>query len=82
MFRAFHGPVVIVKVFEDNVFSLALLEYKDYEWKVLVVDGGGSIRCALLGGNFLRQSVTLYVVPNQVSKLAHEVHPFKEFTVL
>jgi hypothetical protein len=29
-----------------------------------------------------RQSATLYVVPNQVSKLAHEVHPFKECTVL
>ena len=53
LFRAFHGPVVIVKVFEDNVLVWALLEYKDYEWKVLVVDGGGSIRCALLGGNFM-----------------------------
>ncbi|CAO2828355.1 unnamed protein product [Amaranthus hypochondriacus] len=49
--RAFHGPIVTVKVFEDNVLVRALLECKDYEGKVLVVDGGGSIRCALLGGN-------------------------------
>lgn len=51
--RAFHGPIVTVKVFEDNVLVRQLLETAaaEYRGKVLVVDGGGSRRCALLGGN-------------------------------
>lgn len=51
--RAFHGPIVTVKVFEDNVLVRQLLEAAtaEYRGKVLVVDGGGSRRCALLGGN-------------------------------
>nr|BAJ90906.1 predicted protein [Hordeum vulgare subsp. vulgare] len=48
--RLFAGPVVTVKVFEDNVLVRALLEEKG-EGRVLVVDGGGSLRRALLGGN-------------------------------
>lgn len=47
---AFHGQVVTVKVFEDNVLVKAQLE-TDGRGKVLVVDGGGSMRCALLGDN-------------------------------
>ena len=48
--RAFSGPVVTLKVFEDNVLVRALLETKG-EGRVLVIDGGGSMRCALVGGN-------------------------------
>ncbi|CAN5252224.1 ribonuclease E activity regulator RraA [soil metagenome] len=48
--QAFHGEVVTVKVFEDNVLVKAQLE-TDGRGKVLVVDGGGSVRCALLGDN-------------------------------
>jgi len=48
--RLFAGPVVTVKVFEDNVLVRGLLEEKG-EGRVLVVDGGGSLRRALLGGN-------------------------------
>ncbi|XP_020234013.1 putative 4-hydroxy-4-methyl-2-oxoglutarate aldolase 3 isoform X1 [Cajanus cajan] len=47
---AFSGPIVTVKVFEDNVLVREILETKG-EGRVLVVDGGGSLRCALLGGN-------------------------------
>lgn len=46
----FHGEIVTVKVFEDNVLVKAQLE-TDGRGKVLVVDGGGSTRCALLGDN-------------------------------
>uniref|UniRef100_A0A5B7BYU5 4-hydroxy-4-methyl-2-oxoglutarate aldolase n=1 Tax=Davidia involucrata TaxID=16924 RepID=A0A5B7BYU5_DAVIN len=48
--RAFSGPIVTLKVFEDNVFVRELLETKG-EGRVLVIDGGGSMRCALVGGN-------------------------------
>jgi regulator of ribonuclease activity A len=47
---AFHGPVTTLKVFEDNALVRAALEAPG-EGRVLVVDGGGSRRCALVGGN-------------------------------
>ena len=46
----FSGPVVTVKCFEDNSLVKALLESPG-EGRVLVVDGGGSLRRALVGGN-------------------------------
>ena len=46
--RAFAGPMATVKVFEDNVLVRARLETPG-QGRVLVVDGGGSRRCALLG---------------------------------
>jgi regulator of ribonuclease activity A len=45
---AFSGPVATVRVFEDNVFVRRALE-EPGQGRVLVVDGGGSLRCALLG---------------------------------
>jgi regulator of ribonuclease activity A len=47
--RAFHGPIATVKVFEDNALVRATLETPG-AGRVLVVDGGGSMRCALVGG--------------------------------
>ena len=46
---AFHGPAKTLKVFEDNAQVRATLETPG-EGRVLVVDGGGSQRCALVGG--------------------------------
>jgi regulator of ribonuclease activity A len=46
----FAGPIATVKVFEDNVLIREVLEQPG-AGRVLVVDGGGSHRCALLGGN-------------------------------
>ncbi|MEZ4629124.1 MAG: ribonuclease E activity regulator RraA [Deinococcales bacterium] len=48
--HGFFGPIRTVKCFEDNSLVKAALE--DIEvGEVLVVDGGGSSRCALLGDN-------------------------------
>jgi regulator of ribonuclease activity A len=47
--RAFFGSVVTLKVFEDNTAVRATLELPG-QGRVLVVDGGGSMRCALVGG--------------------------------
>ena len=47
---AFSGTAVTVKCFEDNTSVKALLEGPG-EGRVLVVDGAGSLRRALLGGN-------------------------------
>ena len=55
MFRAygaettFSGPVETLKVFEDNALVRQVLETAG-DGRVLVVDGGASLRCALLGG--------------------------------
>ncbi|MEL6771398.1 MAG: ribonuclease E activity regulator RraA [Bacteroidota bacterium] len=47
---AFHGAIETVKVFEDNVLVKQALGQPG-RGRVLVVDGGGSRRCALCGGN-------------------------------
>ena len=54
----FQGPVVTVKCFEDNSLVKAAVDSPGFDEtpagrvaKVLVVDGGGSLRRALLGGN-------------------------------
>lgn len=44
----FHGEVVTIKCHEDNSLVKDTLG-KDGWGKVLVVDGGGSLKCALLG---------------------------------
>ena len=46
----FAGPVFTVKCFEDNTPVKAAVESAG-QGRVLVVDGGGSLRRALLGGN-------------------------------
>lgn len=48
--KTFYGPIHTVKVFEDNVLVKKALQEVP-EKSVLVVDGGGSMRCALLGDN-------------------------------
>ena len=48
--RAFAGQAFTLKVFEDNALVRAALETPG-QGRVLVVDGGGSVRSALVGGN-------------------------------
>lgn len=48
--RRFSGPVVTLKTFEDNALVRQALEGPG-NGAVLVIDGGGSLRCALVGGN-------------------------------
>lgn len=45
---SFGGQIETVKVFEDNVLVKERL-CQNGQGKVLVVDGGGSLRCALVG---------------------------------
>lgn len=47
---AFAGPASTVKCYEDNTLVKAAVDSPG-EGRVLVVDGGGSLRRALLGGN-------------------------------
>jgi regulator of ribonuclease activity A len=48
--KAFAGPVSTVKCHEDNTSVKAAVESPGHG-RVLVVDGGGSLRHALVGGN-------------------------------
>ena len=48
--RSFSGPVSTVRCFEDNSRVKEAVQSPG-EGRVLVVDGGGSQRCALFGGN-------------------------------
>ena len=54
---SFYGSLITVKVFEDNVLVREVLETNG-QGRVLVVDGGGSTRCALVG--------------DRLAQLAHE----------
>ncbi|MDF9392016.1 MULTISPECIES: ribonuclease E activity regulator RraA [Methylococcus] len=49
----FHGRITTLKVFEDNVLIRETVAQKA-DGRVLVIDGGASHRCALLGGNLAR----------------------------
>jgi regulator of ribonuclease activity A len=46
----FAGPIATLRVFEDNALVRQALEMPG-GGRVLVVDGGGSLRTALVGGN-------------------------------
>ncbi|HEX9074954.1 MAG TPA: ribonuclease E activity regulator RraA, partial [Anaerolineae bacterium] len=45
----FAGEIATVQVYEDNILVRRTLE-EPGQGRVLVVDGGGSLRCALVGG--------------------------------
>src|SRR5829696_6761398 len=45
----FSGPIETLNVFEDNALVRQVLETEG-KGRVLVIDGGGSLRCALVGG--------------------------------
>lgn len=45
----FHGQIVTIKCHEDNTLVGDTLRNENGKGKVLVIDGGGSLRCALVG---------------------------------
>jgi regulator of ribonuclease activity A len=45
---AFHGPIATLKIFEDNGLVRKTLDTPG-NGRVLVIDAGGSLRCAVLG---------------------------------
>lgn len=49
----FHGPAKTLLTFEDNTKLRAAVEQAG-NGQVLVVDGGGSMNCALFGGNLAK----------------------------
>ena len=49
----FHGPAKTLVTFDDNTKVRAAVEMAG-EGRVLVVDGGGSMNCALFGGNLAK----------------------------
>ena len=53
----FSGPITTLKVFEDNTLIKQAVEGPG-EGRVLVVDGGGSPRCGLVGGNLAVSAAT------------------------
>jgi regulator of ribonuclease activity A len=54
---AFAGRIETVRVQEDNALVRKILE-SEGEGRVLVVDGGGSRRCALVGGRLAALAAT------------------------
>lgn len=54
--RTFHGPVATLKCFEDNSLVRDQLAQPG-GGRVLVVDAGGSLRCAMLGDRLAQLAV-------------------------
>ena len=54
--KNFNGEIVTVKCFEKNPLVKQMLS-NDGTGKVLVVDGGGSLNCALLGDNLAAMGI-------------------------
>ena len=54
---AFHGPITTLKLFEDNSLVRKTVEQPG-SGRVLVIDGGGSLRCALVGDQLAQLAVT------------------------
>lgn len=52
----FYGPVSTVRCFEDNSLVRPALE-EDGAGRVLVIDGGGSVRCALVGDKLAQLAI-------------------------
>ena len=55
--QSFYGEIVTLKIFEDNSFVRKILEING-KGKILVVDGGASIRCALVGDKLAELAIT------------------------
>ena len=55
--RTFSGTIATVRCFEDNVLLKRLVE-EPGEGRVLVVDGGGSLNCALAGDRVVGAAVS------------------------
>ncbi|WP_216828155.1 ribonuclease E activity regulator RraA [Alkalihalobacterium elongatum] len=55
--KTFEGPICTVRVFEDNVLVKKALQEVP-EGSVLVVDGGASKKCALMGDNLAEIAVS------------------------
>ena len=49
------GAVATLKVFEDNTLVRSALKTPGRD-RVLVVDGGGSMRCGMVGGNLVKMA--------------------------
>ncbi len=54
--RSFHGRIATLKCFEDNSLVSKFLG-RPGEGRVLVVDAGGSLRCAMLGDQLAQKAV-------------------------
>jgi len=47
--KCFYGQITTIKCHEDNTLVGEVLRNENGKGKVLVIDGGGSLRCALVG---------------------------------
>lgn len=52
--RIFSGPIRTVRCFEDNGLLKKIMR-EEGNGQVLVVDGGGTLRCAMMGGNMAQE---------------------------
>ncbi len=81
--KRFSGVAVTVRCFEDNSFVKRALRTmsKDGERKVMVIDGGGSTNCALLGGNLAKLAVEKGFTGIIVNGMVRDVHEIEDLDI-
>lgn len=75
--QCFYGPMATLKVLDDNVLVKKALETLP-AGTVLVVDGGGSTRCALLGDNLAAIAATRQLAGIIINGCVRDVVELKE----
>ena len=68
---AFGGPIATLKIFEDNSFVRRAVENPG-DGRVLVIDGGASMRCALVGDQLAELAVNVLRTKSEMVVRVHE----------
>ena len=78
--KIFEGPVLTLKAFEDNTLVRATLETPG-DGRVLVVDSGGSMRCAMVGDQLAELGVKNNWAGIVVYGCIRDVGPISELAI-
>ncbi len=77
---AFGGPITTLQVFEDNSLVRSTLESPG-NGRVLIVDGGASTRCALVGGDLAKMATDNGWAGIIVNGCIRDVHEIKDLEI-
>ncbi|WP_226037424.1 ribonuclease E activity regulator RraA [Aquibacillus saliphilus] len=78
--NAFHGPIYTLKVYEDNLLVRNALRTIPEE-SVLVIDGGGSRRSAIVGDNLAEIAVQRKLAGMVINGCIRDSHQINEMDV-
>lgn len=78
--KRFSGPISTVKVYEDNLVFKAMLEQAQAA-SVIVVDGGASLKYALMDDSLARLAMTKHIAGIIINGAVRSVEPLANFDI-